>query len=242
MRLDPGDVVEVEKVSGQLTADFQLRLTEIDLSGGWLLKLKAVAENPVIWQTSHVVGAPVPPSEQTSIPFDVPSQGFFLNLPALSADDGQSGRFWMGAAPAWSLDNTSWRGAVIYRSSDGVSFSDFRAITTPLTWAKAATTLPAYDRWGVWDDDHVLEVTVQSPGLIFESRSDLEVLDGGNLLLVGQEIVQFATALQIGSLTWRLSKTATRSTRNGMGDTGPSVGRGCPSARSGNADPRFQSR
>ena len=32
MRLDPGDVVEVEKVSGQLTADLQLRLTEIDLS------------------------------------------------------------------------------------------------------------------------------------------------------------------------------------------------------------------
>jgi hypothetical protein len=37
MRLDPGDVIEVEKVSGQLTADLQLRLTEIDLSGGWLL-------------------------------------------------------------------------------------------------------------------------------------------------------------------------------------------------------------
>ncbi|MDH3660910.1 MAG: phage tail protein, partial [Alphaproteobacteria bacterium] len=206
MRLDPGDVVQVEKMSGQLTADLQLRLTEIDLSGGWLLRLKAVTDDPIVWQTGHVIGAPVPTTDQTSIPFDVPSQGFFLNLPALSADDGQSGGFWLGAAPAWSLDNTTWQGAVVYRSSDGVSFSDFRAITTPVAWAKAATVLAAYDRWGVWDEDHVLEVIVQTPGLIFESRSDLEVLDGANLLLVGQEIIQFATAVQIGPLTWRLSR------------------------------------
>ncbi|MDH3660764.1 MAG: phage tail protein [Alphaproteobacteria bacterium] len=206
MRLDPGDVVQVEKVSGELTADLQLRLTEIDLSGGCLLRLKAVTDDPIVWQTSHVLGAPVPKSGQAGIPFDVPSQGFFLNLPALSADDGQSGGFWLGAAPAWSLENTSWRGAVVYRSSDGISFSDFRAITTPVAWAKAATVLPAYDRWGVWDEDNVLEVAAQTPGLAFESRSDLEVLDGANLLLVGQEIIQFASAVQIGPLTWRLSR------------------------------------
>jgi hypothetical protein len=95
---------------------------------------------------------------------------------------------------------------VIYRSSDGVSFTDFRAITTPVSWAKAASVLPAYDRWGVWDEDDVLEVIVQTPGLAFENRSDLEVLDGANLLLVGQEIIQFASAVQIGPLTWQLSR------------------------------------
>jgi hypothetical protein len=51
-----------------------------------------------------------------------------------------------------------------------------------------------------------LEVIVQTPGLMFESRSVLEVLDGANLLLAGHEIIQFASAVQIGSLTWRLSK------------------------------------
>ena len=129
-----------------------------------------------------------------------------MNLPALSADDGQSGGFWLGAAPAWALENTTWRGAVVYRSSDGVSFSDFRATTTPVAWAKAATIPPSYNRWGVWDEDNVLEIIVQTPRLAFESQSDLEVLDGANLLLVGQEIIQFATAVQIGSLTWRLSR------------------------------------
>ena len=68
------------------------------------------------------------------------------------------------------------------------------------------TLLPAHERWGVWDTLNVLDVLVQSPGLQFESRTELEVLDGANLLLVGQEIVQFADAEQLGASDWRLSK------------------------------------
>ena len=206
LTLDPGDVVDAIKITEALTATIRLRLTEIDLSGGWLLKLKGVTDDPIVWQTNHLTGAPTPASEQTGIPFEVPSQGFFLNLPALSAEDGQTGAFWLGAAPAWSLDNTKWRGAVIYRSSDGVSFTDYAAITTAVAWAKATTVLPVHERWGVWDEENVLDVLVQSPGLEFESRTELEVLDGANLLLVGQEILQFADAEQLGPSEWRLSK------------------------------------
>jgi hypothetical protein len=39
LRLDPGDVIEVEKVSGGLSTTIRMRLTEFDLSGGWLLRL-----------------------------------------------------------------------------------------------------------------------------------------------------------------------------------------------------------
>jgi hypothetical protein len=95
---------------------------------------------------------------------------------------------------------------VIYRSSDGVSFTDYAAITTAVAWAKATTVLPVQERWGVWDRDNVLDVLVQSLGLEFESRTELEVLDGANLLLVGHEILQFADAEQLGPSEWRLSK------------------------------------
>jgi hypothetical protein len=67
------------------------------------------------------------------------------------------------------------------------------------------TVLPVHERWGVWDQVNVLDVLVQSPGLEFESRTELEVLNGANLLLVGQEIVQFADAEQLGASEWRLS-------------------------------------
>jgi hypothetical protein len=38
---------------------------------------------------------------------------------------------------------------------------------------KAATVLPVHERWGVWDQDNVLDVLVQSPGLEFESHPGL---------------------------------------------------------------------
>jgi hypothetical protein len=75
-----------------------------------------------------------------------------------------------------------------------------------VAWGKATTVLPTHGRWGVWDQDNALDVLVQSPGLEFESRTELEVLDGANLLLVGQEILQFADAEQVGPSEWRLSK------------------------------------
>ena len=204
LTLDPGGVVDALKVTEALTATIRLRLTEVDLSGGWLLRLKGVTDDPSVWQTSHAIGAPTPAFQQAGILFEVPSQGFFLNLPALSAGDGQTGAFWLDAAPAWSLPNAKWRGTVVYRSSDGVSFADYTAITTAVAWAK--TVLPVHQRWGVWDEDNVLDVLVQSPGLEFESRTELEVLDGANLLLVGQEIIQFADAEQLGPSEWHLSK------------------------------------
>jgi hypothetical protein len=199
-------VVEAIKITESLTATIRLRLTEIDLSGGWLLKLKGVTDDPIVWQTNYLTGAPTPISEQTGIRFDVPSVGFFLNLPALSAEDGQTGAFWLGAAPAWLFDNAKWRGAVIYRSSDGISFTDYAAITTAALWAKAKTVLPVHERWGRWDEDNALDVLVQSPGMEFESRTELEVLDGAKLLPVGQEIIQFVEAEQLGASEWRLSK------------------------------------
>jgi hypothetical protein len=204
--LDPGDVVEVEKVCDALAATLRLRLTEVDLSGGWLLRLKGTTDDPIVWQTGHAIGAPTPAAPQTGIPFEVPSQGFYLNLPALSAEDGQTGAFWLGVSPAWSLPNASWRGAVIYRSGEGVTFNDYTAVTTPTPWGKAQSVLPVHERWGVWDEDNALDVLVQSPGLEFESRSELEVLDGANLLLVGQEILQFADAEQLAPSEWRLAR------------------------------------
>ncbi len=60
------------------------------------------------------------------------------------------------------------------------------------------TVLPLHERWGMWDTENVLDVLVQCPGLEFESRTELEVLNGANLLLVGEEIIQFADAEQLG--------------------------------------------
>lgn len=58
----------------------------------------------------------------------------------------------------------------------------------------------------MWHTEGVLDVLVRSPGHQFDGKTELEVLDGANLLLVGQEIVRFVEAAQFGALEWRLSK------------------------------------
>ena len=91
LTLDPGDVVDALKITEALTATIRLRLTEIDLSGGWLLKLKGVTDDPIVWQTNHLTGAPTPASEQTGIPFEVPSAGL-LPEPAGALGRGRADR------------------------------------------------------------------------------------------------------------------------------------------------------
>ncbi len=133
-----------------LSTALHLRLTEVDLSGGWLLRLKAVTDDPIVWQTNHLCGAPTPVSPQTGIPFEVPSAGFYLNLPALSAEDGQTGAFWLGAGPAWSLPNARWRGAVVCLRATGSRSPTTPRVTSGAAWAKARTGLAAAED-ACWD-------------------------------------------------------------------------------------------
>ncbi len=115
LTLDPGDVVDAIKITEALTATIRLRLTEIDLSGGWLLKLKGVDRRPDRLADEPPHRRADACLEQTGIPFEVPSVGFFLNLPALSAEDGQTGAFWLGAAPDAVIS--------VYGSLDGTAGS-----------------------------------------------------------------------------------------------------------------------
>ncbi len=115
-----------------------------------LLRLKAVTDDPIVWQTNHLSGAPTPVSPQTGIPFEVPSAGFYLNLPALSAEDGQTGAFWLGAGPAWSLPNARWRGAVVCLRATGSRSPTTPRVTSGAAWAKARTGLAAAED-ACWD-------------------------------------------------------------------------------------------
>jgi hypothetical protein len=51
-----GDVVDVGKLIEALAATIRLRLTEIDLCGGWLLRLNGVIDDPIVWRTGRVIG------------------------------------------------------------------------------------------------------------------------------------------------------------------------------------------
>ena len=168
--------------------------------------MKTVTDDPIVWQTSHVTGRTRPDLGSAEHSVRRAKPGFLSELAGTSADDGQSGGFWLSAAPAWSLDNTTWRAPSSTAQAMASASRILRRSPHRRHGARPRPPCQPTIDGAVWDEGNALEVIIQTPGLAFESRSDLEVLDGTNLLLVGQEIIQFATAVQIGSLTWRLSK------------------------------------
>lgn len=205
LRLDAADVVTVEKTTGGATADIEVRLTDVDLGGSGVVRLKGVFARQAVFQTSLTGddgGAP-----QFGIPFTVPTKAFYLNLPVLLPGLDNDGGFWLAAAPAVDLgpNATDWRGAVILRSADGEVFAEFAALLSPIAWGVTKTVLADQLRWTVWDDTSTVTVRMETATAL-SSKTDLEVLNGANAILVGSEIVQFATATLVAANTYRLSR------------------------------------
>jgi hypothetical protein len=47
--------VDVGKLTEALPATIRLRLIEIDLCGGWLLRLNGVIDDPIVWRTGRAI-------------------------------------------------------------------------------------------------------------------------------------------------------------------------------------------
>lgn len=64
------------------------------------------------------------------------------------------------------------------------------------------TTLPAWTRGNVWDRENTVRVYLRRGTL--SSATELAVLNGANVAVVGNEIIQFANATLIGDGIWEL--------------------------------------
>lgn len=97
----------------------------------------------------------------------------------------------------------SFRGGVLYRSTNGTDYSKLDDINRKATLGYALTVLGDYDGGNTVDELNSVEVRLHSGQLASISREAL--LNGGNALLIGQEPVHFQRAQLIGELTYRLS-------------------------------------
>nr|HVY12830.1 phage tail protein [Alphaproteobacteria bacterium] len=174
--LDPGDVVSLEGRA--------LRLTDVRSNGG-LINAEALAVDGAALSASATAansGLGLSRSAATL----VPSTLFLMDVPLLRNEDDQPG-FYAGLS-----GRDGWRGAALYRSADGVSYALVSSFSLPACCGLAADVLadapPAYM-------DRVNSVTV---GLLrgeVSSCSLAELLNGANAALLGDEIIQFQTAV-----------------------------------------------
>lgn len=124
-----------------------------------------------------------------------------LDLPPLPGDLPAVPRLWIAATGA----SSAWRHAGISASGDGgASYAPLGVAENALVDGSALTILPdgPADRW---DRFSTVDVDLRHDGMWLESRDEASVLAGANLAIIGDELIQFATAEALGPGRFRLS-------------------------------------
>ena len=130
-----------------------------------------------------------------------PTTLLVLDLPGLPGEAGVSPRLWVAGNGAGS----GWRRSGVDVSFDeGASFQTMGTLEGGSVIGTTVTKLPDGNCAG-WDRFGSVEVELLNERDWLEGRTAASVLAGGNLGLIGDELIQFSTAHAIGSRRFRLS-------------------------------------
>ena len=182
--LEPCDVLEV---SGQI-----LRITETLLGANGELRVKAVAENNQIYNVYTTPELPVSSNKVTEISL---TQLEILDIPAFDVQ----GKIRFAVC---GLGN-NWPGSAIFRSDDGgASYQQYSDILVESIMGSALTALPR-GVTEVFDEANSVDVSLIHGEL--ESVTLDAILNGANLAVIGNEIIQFRTVTLLDAGKYRLS-------------------------------------
>ncbi len=195
--LEPTDIITLRTS----IADFLVRITAIKTNEG-VLELECVDEDAAVY-TQNAEGSNI--DQGSTVSLVAPTKIVLLDIPMLREVDNDPG-FYLAAA---GYGNT-WPGALIMRSSDGVSYGTVASITTPAIMGNVALTLPDFTGPIGYDYQNSITVTLFNQATL-QSCTDAELLAGANAFALGSstngwEIGKFKTATLISGNTWKLTQ------------------------------------
>lgn len=199
MLVEPTDIITLD-VNG-VQSQARINATKIEHNG--LMEVEAVAEDVASYDFF------TPPGENP--PIEQPGQLVpttrleLLDLPPLPNDVDPVGILRVAVA----AEGENWLGAAIYRSDDGGesggnTFQVLTATDAEQSIGGAVTLLPApASPVNVFDIVNTVDVILLSGDL--SSTTKQGVLNGANVAVLGNEIIQFQTATLIAENKYRLS-------------------------------------
>ncbi len=193
--LEPTDLILIQKDQNYFLA----RITDITYQNG-ILEVSCLSENIKIYQQStvapQILGVPLTVQAQT------PTDLQLLDIPLLRDQDDGVG-FYVAAGGYLP----GWQGCVIYKSNDsGLTYSQLtNAITNESIIGYTQNALGNFLSGNIFDETNVLTVFINNSSLSLSSQTEINVLNGANVALVGNELIQFKNAVQIQSNIWKLS-------------------------------------
>lgn len=192
--LEPGDFVDVDTIG-------VLRIVRVDEKSENIFTITCTDAGPDrnTLQESGNANAATPPTYTDVTPYVGYSAGLIVELPPLDASDVE---------PRLTLyphgyGVAGWTGCTIYSSIDGVNYTPFTSSTVSSNWGRVATPIPSVTDTQVWDETTTITVEMKVGQL--SSKTDLEVLNGENWALVGEEIIGFRNATLQSGTTYQLS-------------------------------------
>lgn len=192
--LEPSDVVNVF-VNNQTHT---IRITEIDFAKPGILQIKGVSEQLNSYDFYNDFGNL---NNQLEVFQDIATSKLeILDLPLLPNDSSENGylRF------AISNMGKNWQGASLFTSDDaGDNYSSIATTDQACTLGTVANALPK-GVIGVFDDKSQIEVLLLGDKTL-EAKSQMSVLNGANLAIIGNEIIQFKNAELLAPQKYKLS-------------------------------------
>lgn len=189
--LSPGDILDVDLAGRkrliQLTkttlgAPIVLKLEGTDVGGNTYRRTERSADEEV---------KPSPMKEPSPVTVE------FLDIPRLPNDTRADPVLYLAAT------GNPYYGANVFETKDGGASWLLKAQITNQSTMGIVTTKLAPGPTEVWDEGNSLTVVLTSGTL--ESRPELDVLNGFNAAVIGQEIIQFRIATLVDKNTYVLS-------------------------------------
>lgn len=191
---DPGDILTVPLDDA---AAAQLMITKIEYGGDGVCQIEALATDGLAYLSP--ADAPIVPYlPPQSVPVIQVMTLAVLDTPLLSDDDDEFG-FMVGAIGT----SSAWSGGGAYASQDATTYELAAGIVVPTPIGYAGTALATHTS-ALLDRTSVLRVVFPYP-ITLSSVTELEMLAGANLLMLGSEVIGFATATAVTSTSYDLS-------------------------------------
>jgi hypothetical protein len=193
-KFEPTDIVDltVNEIA------HKIRITNTHFGNPGLMKVEGVAEDISTYDFYNEPGHI--PSNQQVIDDVGQTLLHILDLPAFPSDAANQGFLRYAASGLES----AWKGSVVFRSDDaGANYSEIIGISSAAVVGLTTTALPA-GSVDIFDEESELIVAIAGGGEL-AGTSEIAVLNGANVAMVGAEIIQFKNATLISEGKYTLS-------------------------------------
>ena len=187
IRIDPGDYIQIPIGN----KDTRVYVESIDYGGAGTLVLDTIRDDGSLFNTIATGIVTSVKSSNSLLIVAAVTRLILMDIPLLRDRDENAG-FYLAAG-----GGPTWKGASIFRSTDGTNFSDFLGFVSNQNSiiGIARTALPD-GVTTVFDTINSVTIRLINQDFSIGSKTELQVLNGENVALLGSEIIQWKDVIQ----------------------------------------------